>query len=446
MPLKLGVLGGTFDPIHLGHLLIAEEARERLGLGQVLFIPTGQPYLRPGSPVASAAHRLAMTRLGAADNPAFDVSAMEVERPGPTYTLDTLEALARERGEGVELFFVLGVDSARTLPRWHEPAQVLARCTPVVVLRPGAGEWDPRELDALAPGALPARRPPAGAAVGRQRHGAAPADRPRRVRPLLGPQARRGVHSAAQAVPGGAAMTQNIRQQVLAMAHSLGALTFGDFVLSSGQRSSYYFDGRLLTLDPRGAYLVSKALTPVVLEHGAEAVGGPTLGADPMVGAMVLTSYLQDKPLRGFLVRGEAKGHGRGRLIEGPLQRGNAAGAEVLAGINPEDSPELGPVKAAILDDACSTGAACSTLSTRWRRRDAWWCAWPWCWTGTRAAARRSAAAATPSSRCWRPTRRGASAWRGRVAGFTPTLLVLGTGGPTPPRWRRRGGSRRGWA
>jgi nicotinate-nucleotide adenylyltransferase len=149
---KLGVLGGTFDPIHLGHLLIAEEAREHLGLDTVLFIPTGQPYLRPGSPLASAAHRLAMTRLGVADNPAFDVSGMEVERPGPTYTLDTLEALARERGEGLELFVVLGVDSARTLPRWHEPAQVLARCTPVVVVRPGAGEWDARELDVLCPG------------------------------------------------------------------------------------------------------------------------------------------------------------------------------------------------------------------------------------------------------------------------------------------------------
>ena len=152
MAVKLGVLGGTFDPIHLGHLLIAEEAREHLGLDTVLFIPTGQPYLRPGSPLASAAHRLAMTRLGVADNPAFDVSAMEVERPGPTYTLDTLEALARERGEGLELFVVLGVDSARTLPRWHEPAQVLARCTPVVVVRPGAGEWDAQELDALCPG------------------------------------------------------------------------------------------------------------------------------------------------------------------------------------------------------------------------------------------------------------------------------------------------------
>ena len=152
MPVKLGVLGGTFDPIHLGHLLIAEAARERLGLDRVLFIPTGQPYLRPDGPVASAAHRLAMTRLGVADNPAFDVSAMEVERPGPTYTLDTLEALARERGDGVEVFFVLGVDSARTLARWHEPTQVLARCTPVVVLRPGAGAWEPQELDELSPG------------------------------------------------------------------------------------------------------------------------------------------------------------------------------------------------------------------------------------------------------------------------------------------------------
>ena len=93
-----------------------------------------------------------MTRLGVADNLAFDVSAMEVERPGPTYTLDTLETLAREREEEAEVFFVLGADSAKTLPRWHEPGRVLARCTPVVVVRPGTGAWDSQELDALCPG------------------------------------------------------------------------------------------------------------------------------------------------------------------------------------------------------------------------------------------------------------------------------------------------------
>ena len=102
-----------------------------------------------------------------------------------------------------------------------------------------------------------------------------------------------------------------------------GALTYGDFVLSSGQKAHYYFDGRLLTLDPEGAYLVSRLVLEVLKSEPVDAVGGPTLGADPMVATVALTSHLQGAPLPAFIVRSEAKGHGTKRLIEGALMAGS---------------------------------------------------------------------------------------------------------------------------
>jgi len=136
-------------------------------------------------------------------------------------------------------------------------------------------------------------------------------------------------------------MTQvkdGLPEQILAAAQEVGALMFGEFTLASGQRSSYYFDGRLLTLSPIGLRLVGEALLPVVRAAGAEAVGGPTLGADPMVSAVALLSA-QDggRLMPAFIVRKGEKGHGTGKLIEGPLP----AGSRVV-----------------IVDDACSTGAS----------------------------------------------------------------------------------------
>lgn len=132
-------------------------------------------------------------------------------------------------------------------------------------------------------------------------------------------------------------MTIERRRRILERARELGALTEGDFVLSSGERSGYYFDGRLLTLDPEGADLVSQEMLREAVSSGATAIGGPTLGADPIVGAVVLAGRLAGSPVRGFLVRGEAKGHGTGRLIEGPL--------------SPADS-------VIVVDDTCSTGGS----------------------------------------------------------------------------------------
>ncbi|MEX2431416.1 MAG: orotate phosphoribosyltransferase [Dehalococcoidia bacterium] len=126
--------------------------------------------------------------------------------------------------------------------------------------------------------------------------------------------------------------------QILEAAKAQGALLFGEFKLSSGETSGYYFDGRLLTLSPEGSNLVARALLPAVREAGAEAIGGPTLGADPMVTAIAMLSG-QDggTPVPAFIVRKESKEHGTGRMIEGPLK------------------PQS---KVAIVDDACSTAAS----------------------------------------------------------------------------------------
>ena len=108
-------------------------------------------------------------------------------------------------------------------------------------------------------------------------------------------------------------------ERLLALALERGAIRYGDFTLSSGRRSAYYFDGRLLSLDPEGAWLLGNALLPLLAEAGAAAIGGPTLGADPIVAATVMASWQAGRPLPGFIVRKEAKEHGTGQLIEGPL-------------------------------------------------------------------------------------------------------------------------------
>lgn len=128
-----------------------------------------------------------------------------------------------------------------------------------------------------------------------------------------------------------------IAAELLNLAQERGALTFGDYVLSSGQLSSYYFDGRRLTLDPRGAYLTGKAFLRMLQDYDVDAIGGPTLGADPIVTAVALTSGLEGRPISAFIVRKESKEHGMGKLIEGPLEPGS---------------------RVAIVDDACSTGAS----------------------------------------------------------------------------------------
>ena len=125
--------------------------------------------------------------------------------------------------------------------------------------------------------------------------------------------------------------------RLLELATEIGALTYGDYTLSWGGKSKFYFDGRLLSLEPEGAYIIGQALLPYVTGAGATAVGGPTLGADSMVAAIAMTSHMAGERISGFIVRKETKGHGTGKLIEGPLTPGS---------------------KVAIVDDTCSTGGS----------------------------------------------------------------------------------------
>ena len=128
-----------------------------------------------------------------------------------------------------------------------------------------------------------------------------------------------------------------IALEMLELGKERGALTFGDYILSSGQRSSYYFDGRRLTLDPRGAYLSGMAFLQMLSGCDVDAIGGPTLGADPIVTSVALVGGLEGRPINAFIVRKEGKQHGMGNLIEGPLEPNS---------------------RVAIVDDACSTGAS----------------------------------------------------------------------------------------
>ena len=140
---RVGILGGSFDPPHAGHLMIAREARDRAGLDTVLFIPAGEQWLKEGQDVAPATHRLAMTHLLVGSTPAFEVSDMEVTRPGPTYTVDTLQELRQDSPPGTEYLFILGEDSVADLPRWHNPQELVTLCRFIAMPRvDGAGRPD----------------------------------------------------------------------------------------------------------------------------------------------------------------------------------------------------------------------------------------------------------------------------------------------------------------
>jgi nicotinate-nucleotide adenylyltransferase len=134
--MKLGVLGGTFDPIHIAHLLLAEQAREQLALDRVLFVPAGDPWRKAYRRVTPSQHRLAMTRLAIAGDPGFEVEECEIKREGPTYTADTLREL-QDRFPGGELYLLLGEDALADLPFWHEPESLAENATIVVAPRGG---------------------------------------------------------------------------------------------------------------------------------------------------------------------------------------------------------------------------------------------------------------------------------------------------------------------
>ena len=135
--MKIGIFGGTFDPIHNGHMKVAEVARAQLDLAKVIFVPTGQSCLKADTPISLAEHRVAMIRLAIADRPYFELSLAEINRPGPSYTVDTISELRDKLYIEDELFFILGWDSLLQIPRWKEPTRLIKLCYLVAVPRPG---------------------------------------------------------------------------------------------------------------------------------------------------------------------------------------------------------------------------------------------------------------------------------------------------------------------
>ena len=134
---RLGIMGGTFDPIHFGHLVTAEEALVQFNLDRVLFMPAGQPALKASATVTPREDRYLMTVLATASNPDFDVSRMEIDRPGPTYTVDTLLALRDEFGPSTELFFITGADAVWDILSWKDAGIVAETATFIAATRPG---------------------------------------------------------------------------------------------------------------------------------------------------------------------------------------------------------------------------------------------------------------------------------------------------------------------
>lgn len=144
----VGLMGGTFDPVHVGHLAIAEEARDALGLERILFVPAGSPPHKTASEVTATDHRVAMVALAIGDNPAFELSRIEVDRPGPSYTVDTVEQLAKDAA----VTLILSAETFRELPTWHEPERLFAAAFVAIVPREGYPAPDPAWLSTTFPG------------------------------------------------------------------------------------------------------------------------------------------------------------------------------------------------------------------------------------------------------------------------------------------------------
>jgi len=143
--MRIGVFGGTFDPVHVGHLMVAEQCREQAGLDRVLFIPAARPPHKQDRVLTPFVHRAEMLALAIAGQPAFQVDDLEKERPGPSYTVDTLEEL-HQRHPAAELGLVIGSDCLPDLQFWREPARIIKLAGLVIAARPGWSMWTPEQL------------------------------------------------------------------------------------------------------------------------------------------------------------------------------------------------------------------------------------------------------------------------------------------------------------
>ena len=148
---KVGILGGTFDPIHYGHLVVAEDCWYQLGLDEVLFVPAGRPPHKSGQLISSAADRVAMVELAIAGNAHFRLSRVDVDRPGASYSVEMVAALRQALGPETNLYFIIGRDALRDLPTWRSPNLLADLCQIVAVNRPGYPPLDLSRLDATIP-------------------------------------------------------------------------------------------------------------------------------------------------------------------------------------------------------------------------------------------------------------------------------------------------------
>ena len=143
----IGLFGGTFNPVHIGHLTIARAVFEHLNLERMVLIPSANPPHKGPLGVADAEDRLAMLRLAVTDEPGFDISSCEIERPGPSYTIDTVITFRRELGDQADLHWLIGADSLSELASWHRVDELVGMCRIVTAARPG---WESLDLSALA--------------------------------------------------------------------------------------------------------------------------------------------------------------------------------------------------------------------------------------------------------------------------------------------------------
>jgi len=150
--MNIGVFGGTFDPIHLGHVAVAEEVRTSHGLAEVLFVPAGQPWFKADRSISAAQHRVQMVKLAIAGHPHFKLSTCEVDRPGPSYAVDTIDVLQQQLGTEARLFFLLGSDALSELPQWKEPSRLIQICHLVAFTRPGFALPPLESLESTVPG------------------------------------------------------------------------------------------------------------------------------------------------------------------------------------------------------------------------------------------------------------------------------------------------------
>lgn len=134
---RVGIMGGTFDPVHMGHLVTAEEALVQFNLDKVVFMPTGRPVRKTHRHISSAEDRYLMTVVATASNPDFEVSRLEIDRPGDTYTVDTVVAMRGVYGPRAELFFISGADAVREILTWKDAARFAGLCTFIAATRPG---------------------------------------------------------------------------------------------------------------------------------------------------------------------------------------------------------------------------------------------------------------------------------------------------------------------